>query len=116
MDLLKTMTWRECPQRDLSHWWEGLIMEWAGYWDKFVFYVCNVDGLRAPTVKPGFCRAWARYVLNTAGTVPAGKVLMRLRYIRKEADITPKMAERWNEVLLPFIQASELALEEALGR
>ena len=68
------------------------------------------------SVGDSFFTDWAKEVVGKNGPGPARTVLQDLGEIRKEADITPEMAERWNEALLPFIQASERALKEALKK
>ncbi len=114
MDLRRTMSWKQCPQRDLLY--RGILVgQWAGHWDGHVRHV-YYEGQKRPTVPQDFCRRWAEETVKTNGMVLTRKVLERLRMLRKEADITPEMAERWNEVFLPFIQASEQALEAAIDR
>lgn len=106
--------WERCPQQGLRN--RGALVEaWAGHWDWRVSCV-ERTGTYEPILDLGkWTGCWAQELAAENGKPAARDVLRRLRKIRKEADISPEQAERWNDVLLPFIQASERALARAIG-
>ena len=112
-------SWDRCPQKPCKprkRLTLAQVVRWASAWDRMVHHVMKMNRtvLAARDTDLGFLDGWAGEVL-AYGRRAARQVLTNLERIRKKADITLEMAERWNSVLLPFIRASESALRKALG-
>ena len=107
--------WKVCPQQHLTR--GRLVKEWATQLDLRVNYVTGAETPQEfeKIELEAWADRWAREVVADNDRTAAHGVLQRLRWIRKEADISPDMAERWNMALLPFILASERALAQVLG-
>lgn len=107
-------SWKEFPWVSADSGNE-IFDSWSRHWQERLKRLMNIGGVEPlVNINEALFWGWAMQIVEWYEESEVLEILEMLERFRKEACVTPEMAELWNEVILPFLMASERALRIAL--